>query len=224
MFGRSPATTSKALRRKPPSVLPSVSVTNFGCHQHRKNNSLRKTNRRWIFSRNQRPRIPWRCMTIQRRRRDKSDRSSRNQDRLSRFNPGALALGLSLLSLVGSGWLKSGGLKLAISGVATVLLIGALVKIFRVLDFSSPRLVNGTPRQLAWIRIVVCLTALIYTLMEDLPAFSTFPAGMRNDYQFFHLLNTLPGYSTLLSNSYSLGALQWTTATLLFLGLIGLQT
>src|SRR5436305_14740279 len=127
MFGRSPATTSEALPRKPPSVLPSVSVTNFGCHQHRKNNSLRKTNRRWIFSRNQRPRIPWRCMTIQRRQRDKSDRSSRNQNRLSRFYPVTLALGLSLLLLVGSGWLKSGGLMLVISGVAVVFLIGALV-------------------------------------------------------------------------------------------------
>ena len=163
-------------------------------------------------------------MTIQRRRRDKSDRSSRNQDRLSRFNPGALALGLSLLSLVGSGWLKSGGLKLAISGVATVLLIGALVKIFRVLDFSSPRLVNGTPRQLAWIRIVVCLTALIYTLMEDLPAIASMPAGMRNDDQFFHVLNSLPGYSTLLSSPYLLATLQWTTAVLLFSGLIGFLT
>jgi len=163
-------------------------------------------------------------MTIQRRRRDKSDRSSRNQDRLSRFNPGALALGLSLLSLVGSGWLKSGGLKLAISGVAAVLLVGALVKIFRVLDFSSPRLVNGTPRQLAWIRIVVCLTALIYTLMEDLPAIASMPAGMRNDDQFFHVLNSLPGYSTLLSSPYLLATLQWTTAVLLFSGLIGFLT
>src|SRR5438132_580455 len=163
-------------------------------------------------------------MTIQRRRRDKSDRSSRNQDRLSRFNPGALALGLSLLSLVGSGWLKSGGLKLAISGVAAVLLIGALVKIFRVLGFASPRRLNGTPRQLAWIRIVVCLTALIYTLMEDLPAIASMPAGMRNDDQFFHVLNSLPGYSTLLSSSYLLATLQWTTAVLLFSGLIGFLT
>src|SRR5437762_10810801 len=155
MFGRSPATTSKALRRKPPSVLPSVSVTNFGCHQHRKNNSLRKTNRRWIFSGNQRPRIPWRCMTIQRRRRDKSDRSSRNQDRLSRFNPGALALGLSLLSLVGSGWLKSGGLKLAISGVATVLLIGA--------DRKSTRL-NSSHRCISY--AVFCLKKKNYFLYQ----------------------------------------------------------
>src|SRR5437899_12457022 len=99
-------------------------------------------------------------MTIQRHRRDKSDRSSRNQDRLSRFNPGAVALGLSLLSLVGSGWLKSGGLKLAISGVAAVLLVGALVKIFCVLDFSSPRLVNVIHHQLAWIPLSVTLTCL----------------------------------------------------------------
>ncbi len=163
-------------------------------------------------------------MTIQRHRPDKSDRSSRKQDRLSRFNPGAVALGLSLLSLVGSGWLKSGGLKLAISGAAAVLLVGALVKIFRALDFSSPRLVNGTPRQLAWIRIVVCLTALIYTLIENLPAIASMPAEMRNDNQFFHVLNSLPGYSTLLSSPYLLATLQWTTAVLLFSGLIGFLT
>ena len=105
-----------------------------------------------------------------------------------------------------------------------MLLVGALVKIFRVLDFSSPRLVNGTPRQLAWIRIVVCLTALIYTLMEDLPAIASMPAGMRNDDQFFHVLNSLPGYSTLLSSPYLLATLQWTTAVLLFSGLIGFLT
>jgi hypothetical protein len=163
-------------------------------------------------------------MTIQRHRPDKSDRSSRKQDRLSRFNPSAVALGLSLLSLVGSGWLKSGGLKLAISGAAAVLLVGALVKIFRALDFSSPRLVNGTPRQLAWIRIVVCLTALIYTLIENLPAIASMPAEMRNDNQFFHVLNSLPGYSTLLSSPYLLATLQWTTAVLLFSGLIGFLT
>ncbi len=164
-------------------------------------------------------------MAIQRHWPDKSDHSSRDQDRrLSRFNPAAVGLGFSLLLLLGSAWLKSGGSKLAISGVAAVLLAGALVKIFRALDFSSSRLANGTPRQLAWIRIVVCLTALIYTLMEDLPGIASMPAGMRNDDQFFHVLNSLPGYSTLLSSPYLLATLQWTTAILLFFGLIGFQT
>ncbi|HXP35942.1 MAG TPA: HTTM domain-containing protein [Chthoniobacterales bacterium] len=133
----------------------------------------------------------------------------------------AIALGGSLLLLLGAGWLQNGGSKLAISGFGALLLSGALVGIFRTLDFSTPRLVNGTPRQLAWIRIVVCLTALIYTLMEDLPAIASIPAGMRSDDQFFHVLNSLPGYSTLLSSPYLLGTLQWTTAALLFLGLIG---
>src|SRR5260370_41489535 len=50
------------------------------------------------------------------------------------------------------------------------------------------------------------------------------PVGMRNDDQFFHVLNSLPGYSTLLSSPYLLATLQWTTAILLFFGLIGFQT
>jgi len=154
----------------------------------------------------------------------KSDRSRRDQDRASGFHLAAIAFGSSLLLLLGSGWLKAGGLKLAISGVATALLIGALVKIFCTLDFSSPRLVNGTPRQLAWIRIVVCLTALVYTLMEDLPAIASMPAGMRNNTQFFYVLNSLPFYTTLLASPYLLGMLQWTTAALLLLGLIGFLT
>jgi len=163
-------------------------------------------------------------MKIQRHRPDNSDRSSRDQNQPSRFNLAAVALGVSLLLLLGSGWLKAGGLKLAISGVAAVLLIGALVKVLRTLDFSSPRVVNGTPQQLAWIRIVVCLTALIFTVMEDLPALSSMPPEIRNKDQFSHLLHTVPGYSALLSNSHLLGALQWTTAALLLLGLIGFQT
>src|SRR5207244_7185514 len=140
------------------------------------------------------------------------------------FGPAAIVVAGSLIVLLGSGWLKSGGLKLAVSGVAALLFIGALTKIFRAFDFSSPRVVNGTPRQLAWIRIIVCFTALIYTLMEDLPAIASMPAGMRNDDQFFHVLNSLPGYSTLLSSPYLLATLQWTTAVLLFSGLIGFLT
>src|SRR2546430_1760198 len=132
-------------------------------------------------------------MRIRRNLTDQPDRATIELRRRSIFDDlAAIVLAGSLFLLLGAGWLNPGGLKLAISGLATALLIGALVKVFRNLDFSSPRLVNGTPRQLAWVRIVVCLTALIFTLMEDLPAFSTFPAGMRNDYQFFYLLNTLP--------------------------------
>jgi hypothetical protein len=135
----------------------------------------------------------------------------------------AIALGGSLLLLLGAGWLQHGVSKMAISGLGALLLIGALAGIFRTLDFSTPRLVNGTPRQLAWIRILVCLTALIFTVIEDLPAFASLPVGMRGNYQFWHLLNVLPGYSALLANPYLLGVLQWTTAALLFLALIGFQ-
>ena len=61
----------------------------------------------------------------------------------SLFGPAAIVVAGSLIVLLGSGWLKSGGLKLAVSGVAALLLIGALTKIFRAFDFSSPRVVNG---------------------------------------------------------------------------------
>ncbi len=163
-------------------------------------------------------------MTIQRHRPDKSNRRSRDRDRLSRFNPAAVALGFSLLLLLGSGWLKSGGVKLVISGLGAAVLIGALVRIFRTLDFSTPRFVNGTQRQLAWIRILVCLAAAILTVIEDLPAIASLPVGMQSNYEFCRLLNLLPGYSALLANPYLLGILQWSTAALLFLGLIGFRT
>ena len=113
---------------------------------------------------------------------------------------------------------------MAISGLGALLLIGALTGIFRTLDFSTPRLVNGNPRQLAWIRILVCLTAVILTVIEDLPAIASLPVGMQREYQFCRLLNILPGYSALLAYPYLLGILQWTTAALLFLGLIGFRT
>jgi len=155
---------------------------------------------------------------------DKPDRATSEQQRRSLFVAAAIVLAGSLVLVVTAGWLKSGGLKVAMSGLGAVLLIGALAGIFRTLDFSTPRLVNGTPRQLAWIRILVCLTALIFTVIEDLPAFASLPVGMRGNYQFWHLLNRLPGYSALLSNPYLLGVLQWTTAASLFLALIGFQT
>ena len=136
----------------------------------------------------------------------------------------AIALGGSLLLLLGAGWLQHGVSKMAISGLGALLLIGALTGIFRTLDFSTPRLVNGTPPQLVWIRILVCLMGVIYTVIEDLPAIASLPVGMQSNYQFWHLLNMLPGYSALLANPNLLGILQWITAALLFLGLIGFQT
>ena len=163
-------------------------------------------------------------MKVRTNRLDKPNRTTSERHRRSLLAAAAIALGGSLLLLLGAGWLQHGVSKMAISGLGAVLLIGALTGIFRTLDFSTPRLVNGTPRQLAWIRILVCLTALIFTVMEDLPALSSMPLEMRNNYQFFHLLHTIPGYSSLLSNAHLLGALQWTTAALLMLGLIGFQT
>src|SRR2546430_3064636 len=163
-------------------------------------------------------------MKTGRDRTNEDHRSTSGAPRRSLLDPAAIVLAGSLVLLLAAGWLKSGGLKLAISGLGAALLIGALVGIFRTLDFSTPRFVNGTPRQLAWIRVVVCLTALIYTLMEDLPGIASMPAGMRNNFQFFRVLNSLPGYSALVSNPYLLGTLQWTTAALLFLSLIGFLT
>jgi len=72
--------------------------------------------------------------------------------------------------------------------------------------------------------MIVCLTALFYTLMDPLPTISSLPPGLRHDDQFFHLLNLTPGYSALVANPYLLSALQWTTAVLLFLGLVGFLT
>ena len=155
---------------------------------------------------------------------DTTDRIAIEQVRRLRFDPATIVLASSLILLLGSGWLKSGAFKLAVSGVGAVLLVGWLVKIFRALTLSSLPLVDGTARQLAWIRIIVCLTALIYTLMDPLPAISHLPPGMRNDDQFFHLLNSIPAYSALVANPYLLGSLQWMTAGLLFLGLSGLLT
>jgi hypothetical protein len=163
-------------------------------------------------------------MKVRTNRLDKPNRTTSERHRRSLLAAAAIALGGSLLLLLGAGWLQHGVSKMAISGLGALLLIGALTGIFRTLDFSMPRLVHGSPRQLAWIRIVVCLTAVIYTVIEDLPAIASLPVAMQSNYQFYRLLNMLPGYSALLANPNLLGILQWTTAALLFLGLIGFQT
>ena len=135
-----------------------------------------------------------------------------------------LLCGVGLVALVAAGWLRSDGVKLAISVVGGGLLIWALAKIFQDVDFTSPRLLNGTTHQLAWIRIIVCLTALIYTVIEDLPLLASLPVGMQNTQKFSHLIHNLPGSSTFFASPYLLGAVQWTTAALLLLGLIGFRT
>jgi hypothetical protein len=138
--------------------------------------------------------------------------------------PATLVLVGSLFALIAAGWEESDGLKLAVSALVMPLLVGALIKTFSTTDFSAPRLVNGTPNQLAWIRIVVCLSAFILTVIENLPAISWLPVEFRKNQEFLHLLNALPGYETLLSNPHLLAILQWTTAILLLLGMVGLKT
>ncbi len=138
--------------------------------------------------------------------------------------PATLVLVGSLFALIAAGWEKSDGLKLAVSTLAVPLLVSALIKTFGTTDFSAPRLVNGTPKQLAWLRIVVCLSAFILTVIENLPAISWVPVEFRRNQEFFHLLNAFPGYETLLSNPHLLAILQWTTAILLLLGMVGLKT
>lgn len=140
------------------------------------------------------------------------------------LNPAAILCVVSLVALLAAGWFKSDGVRLAVSAPAAILLVGALAKLFRNIDFASPRLLNATTQQLAWIRIIVCLTALIYVVMEDLPVLATLPLGMQSSRKFFYLIQNFPGSSTFLASPYLLGALQWTTAALLFLALSGFRT
>src|ERR1700737_4118861 len=100
------------------------------------------------------------CMRIKANQRDES--SAGKSLFLRRMIPAPVILLLfgSFLVLISAGFQKSPGLKLAVSVFAVPLLVGTLIKIFRTTDFSSPRLVHGTPKQLAWIRILVCLIAL----------------------------------------------------------------
>jgi hypothetical protein len=130
----------------------------------------------------------------------------------------------SLFALIAAGNCKPGALKFALAASGGLLLMAALIRIFRATDFSSPRLVHGTPKQLAWIRILVCLIAFILTIIEDLPAITRLPAEFRSNNQFFHLLNSLPGYATLVSNPLLLSILQWATALLLLLAMAGFRT
>lgn len=140
------------------------------------------------------------------------------------FTPATVLCTASFVALVAAAWAKSDWLKWAISAPAAVLLAGTLFKIFQQIDFSSPRLLPATTRQLGWIRIIVCLTALIYTVIDDLPMLASLPPGMRIARHFSYLIHIFPGSATFLSSPHALGALQWTTAALLVLGLIGFWT
>src|ERR1700737_3975147 len=139
-------------------------------------------------------------------------------------NPTALTFVVSLFALIVAGLQKSSGLQLALSALAVPVFVGALVKIFRRTNFAAPQFFNGSVRQLAWIRIIVCLTAFVLTFIEDLPATAQLPLNFRWDYGFFHLLNNVSRYRAFLLNPHLLAILQWTTAILLFLGVVGWKT
>jgi hypothetical protein len=138
--------------------------------------------------------------------------------------PATLGVIGSLVTLIVAGNSKPGALKIALAVSGGLLLMAALIRIFRATDFSSPRIVHGTPKQLAWIRILVCLIAFILTVIEDFPAIARVPAEFRRHDRFFHLLDSLPGYATLVSNPFLLAVLQWATALMLLLALVGFRT
>jgi hypothetical protein len=143
-----------------------------------------------------------------------------------RMIPAPTTLGVigSLVALIVAGNSKPGALKIALAVSGGLLFMAALIRIFRATDFSSPRIVQGTPKQLAWIRILVCLIAFILTIIEDFPAIARVPAEFRRHDRFFHLLDSLPGYATLASNPSLLAILQWATALMLLLALLGFKT
>ena len=136
-------------------------------------------------------------------------------------NPTTLLLVVLLFILIAAGWQKSDGFTVAVAVLGVPILVGVLIKSFGRTDFSPPRFFNGTAKQLAWIRIIVCLSAFILTVVEDLPATAHLPVDFRGTSKLFHLLNGFPGYATLLSHSELLGVLQWTTALLVLAGLVG---
>ncbi|MEP6602863.1 MAG: hypothetical protein ABJB69_02835 [Spartobacteria bacterium] len=138
--------------------------------------------------------------------------------------PATLLLVGSLFLLIAAGWQSSGQLKITMSILNAPVFIGALILLFRATNFTSPRMPNVTPKQLAWIRILVCLTALTMTVVEDLPGITRFPIAFRVNYGSFGLLSALPGYLTLISSSHLLAVLQWLTAVVLFLAMIGWRT
>ena len=140
--------------------------------------------------------------------------------------PAPTTLGVigSLVALIVAGNSKPGALKIALAVSGGLLLMAALIRIFRATDFSSPRLVHGTSKQLAWIRMLVCLIAFILTVIEDLSAITRLPAEFRRHDRFFHLLDSLPGYATLVSNPFLLATLQSAMALMLLLALVGFRT
>jgi len=77
-------------------------------------------------------------MKVRTNRLDKPDRTTSERQRRSLFAAAAIVLAGSLVLVVTGGWLKSGGLKVAISGLGAVLFIGALAG-----DLSHARLFDA---------------------------------------------------------------------------------
>ncbi len=147
------------------------------------------------------------------------------QPRSRRIVPRAstLAVVASLSALVAAGLIKSDIFKAVVSASAAIVVVAALINTFRSIDFASTERINNTPEQLAWIRIVVCLAAFVLTIIDHLPAIARIPLEFQNSVGFFSLLRDFPGYATLVSNPSLLAALQWSTASLLFLSMLGLR-
>src|SRR5688572_18510992 len=84
---------------------------------------------------------------------------------------------------------------------------------------------NATPGALGAVRIIVCSTALIVTLWEQLPSAALIPTSLRGRMGLLELFYELPiGFRGFVSSATCLHALKWGTIAALFLGAVGLAT
>ena len=92
--------------------------------------------------------------------------------------------------------------------------------------FFRRMIVDTTAEQLAFIRVVVCLVALLMTSIENLPALADVPAGLGlpSPPGLMSLLGSTDAYRWLVSSRAGLGALQLLIVALLLAGAFGWRT
>ena len=135
-----------------------------------------------------------------------------------------LSIGAPLAGLLVAGWVRSGNEQLLLVLLAAPVFAFALFRFFSEPEFAGFCNVEGTSRQLAWIRILACLSGFLLTICENLRGISEFPFGFASRDGLFGFLATLPTYRALLSDGRLLAALQWATTVLLVFAMVGFKT
>ncbi len=110
------------------------------------------------------------------------------------------------------------------AGTAAILFLAALANVLGRKEMADRFVGEASPADLGAIRMLVCAVLLISVVWEDLASTASLPREMIRPMGVIQVLYVVPGFERFLQSELALRLLEWVTAGLLIMGMIGWKT